>query len=77
MFHVPLLRRVAFHARRIGSGVDRHFFITLLTAAPAGPQQAPAPTIWPGVARLPEGVIEKKGAKSIAWDELIEARLLS
>ena len=30
-FHVPLLRRVAFHARRIGGQVDRHFFITLLT----------------------------------------------
>lgn len=31
-FHVPILRRVAFHARRIGSGVDRHFFVSLLTA---------------------------------------------
>jgi voltage-gated potassium channel len=32
LFNVPLLRRVAFHARRIGQQVDRHFFITLLTA---------------------------------------------
>jgi voltage-gated potassium channel len=32
LFNVPILRRVAFHARRIGSQVDRHFFITLLTA---------------------------------------------
>ncbi|HEX3220701.1 MAG TPA: hypothetical protein VHU77_11910, partial [Candidatus Limnocylindria bacterium] len=32
LFHVPLLRRFAFHARRIGSNVDRHFFTTLLTA---------------------------------------------
>ncbi|MEP6470240.1 MAG: NAD-binding protein [Chloroflexota bacterium] len=31
-FHVPLLRRVAFHARRISNQVDRHFFFTLLTA---------------------------------------------
>jgi voltage-gated potassium channel len=31
-FHVPILRRVGFHARRIGSQVDRHFFTTLLTA---------------------------------------------
>ena len=31
-FNVPILRRVAFHARRIGSQVDRHFFTTLLTA---------------------------------------------
>ena len=30
--NVPILRRVAFHARRIGSQVDRHFFTTLLTA---------------------------------------------
>jgi voltage-gated potassium channel len=30
-FHVPFLRRVAFHARRIGGQVDRHFFVTLLT----------------------------------------------
>ena len=30
--HVPLLRRVAFHARRIGGQVDRHFFLTLLGA---------------------------------------------
>jgi voltage-gated potassium channel len=32
LFNAPLLRRFAFHARRIGSQVDRHFFITLLTA---------------------------------------------
>ena len=31
-FHVPILRRVSFHAKRIGSQVDRHFFTTLLTA---------------------------------------------
>jgi voltage-gated potassium channel len=31
-FHVPLLRRVAFHARRISNQVDRHFFLSLLTA---------------------------------------------
>ena len=31
-FNVPILRRVAFHAHRIGSQVDRHFFTTLLTA---------------------------------------------
>jgi voltage-gated potassium channel len=31
-FNVPILRRVAFHAKRIGSQVDRHFFTTLLTA---------------------------------------------
>ena len=30
--NAPLLRRIAFHARRIGSQVDRHFFITLSTA---------------------------------------------
>jgi voltage-gated potassium channel len=30
--NVPILRRVAFHARRIGQQVDRHFFTTLLTA---------------------------------------------
>jgi voltage-gated potassium channel len=30
--NVPILRRVAFHARRIGSQMDRHFFTTLLTA---------------------------------------------
>ncbi len=32
LLNVPLLRRVAFHARRIGQQVDRHFFLTLLTA---------------------------------------------
>jgi voltage-gated potassium channel len=31
-FNVPILRRVAYHARRIGSQVDRHFFTTLLAA---------------------------------------------
>ena len=30
--NVPILRRVAFHAKRIGAQVDRHFFTTLLTA---------------------------------------------
>ena len=32
LFNVPLFRRMAFHARRIGTQVDRHFFTTLLTA---------------------------------------------
>ncbi|HEX6140484.1 MAG TPA: NAD-binding protein [Candidatus Limnocylindria bacterium] len=32
LFNVPLLRRFAFHARRIGQQVDRHFFFSLLTA---------------------------------------------
>lgn len=32
LFNAPLFRRFAFHARRIGSQVDRHFFITLTTA---------------------------------------------
>ena len=32
LFNVPLLRRVAFHAKRISTQVDRHFFISLLTA---------------------------------------------
>jgi voltage-gated potassium channel len=35
IFNVPILRRVAYHARRIGQQVDRHFFITLLTAVAA------------------------------------------
>jgi voltage-gated potassium channel len=35
LFNVPLLRRVAFHARRIGQQVDRHFFISLLGAVAA------------------------------------------
>ncbi|HET6380766.1 MAG TPA: NAD-binding protein, partial [candidate division Zixibacteria bacterium] len=30
--NVPILRRVVYHARRIGQQVDRHFFTTLLTA---------------------------------------------
>ncbi len=33
--HVPILRRMAFHARRMGSGLDRHFFISLLSAVAA------------------------------------------
>jgi len=33
--NVPLLRRVSFHARRIGSQLDRHFFVSLLTAVAA------------------------------------------
>ena len=32
LFAAPLLRRIGFHARRIGSQVDRHFFTSLLTA---------------------------------------------
>jgi voltage-gated potassium channel len=32
LFAAPLIRRVAYHARRIGSQIDRHFFITLTTA---------------------------------------------
>jgi len=32
LFNVPLLRRVAFHAKRISAQVDRHFFVSLLTA---------------------------------------------
>jgi voltage-gated potassium channel len=32
LLHVPLLRRVAFHARRITSQIDRHFFLSLLSA---------------------------------------------
>jgi voltage-gated potassium channel len=32
LFNVPIFRRVAFHARRIGSQLDRHFFTSLLTA---------------------------------------------
>jgi voltage-gated potassium channel len=35
LFNVPILRRVAYHARRIGQQVDRHFFLTLLTAVAA------------------------------------------
>ena len=33
--NVPLLRRVTFHARRIGRQLDRHFFFSLLTAVAA------------------------------------------
>jgi voltage-gated potassium channel len=32
IFAAPFLRRIGFHARRIGSQVDRHFFITLTSA---------------------------------------------
>ena len=32
IFAVPLLRRIGFHARRIGGGMDRHFFTSLLIA---------------------------------------------
>jgi voltage-gated potassium channel len=32
LFAVPLLRRIGFHARRIGGGMDRHFFTSLLSA---------------------------------------------
>lgn len=35
VLHVPLLRRVAFHARRIGGQLDGHFFVSLLTAVGA------------------------------------------
>ena len=30
-FNVPLLRRLAYHARRISGSVDRHFFVSLAT----------------------------------------------
>lgn len=32
IFAAPFLRRIGFHARRIGGEMDRHFFITLLSA---------------------------------------------
>ena len=32
LFAAPFLRRVGFHARRIGGQMDRHFFSSLLTA---------------------------------------------
>jgi voltage-gated potassium channel len=32
LFAAPLLRRIGFHAKRIGNQVDRHFFVSLLTA---------------------------------------------
>ena len=32
ILNVPLLRRVVFHARRVGGKLDRHFFTSLLTA---------------------------------------------
>jgi voltage-gated potassium channel len=32
LFSAPLLRRIGFHARRIGGQMDRHFFTSLLGA---------------------------------------------
>ena len=32
LFAAPLLRRIGFHAKRIGGQMDRHFFTSLLTA---------------------------------------------
>ena len=32
LFAAPFLRRIGFHARRIGAQMDRHFFSSLLTA---------------------------------------------
>lgn len=32
LFAAPLLRRIGFHAKRIGAQMDRHFFSSLLTA---------------------------------------------
>ncbi len=32
LFAAPLIRRIGFHARRIGGQVDRHFFTSLLTS---------------------------------------------
>ena len=32
LFAAPLLRRISFHAKRIGGQMDRHFFASLLTA---------------------------------------------
>ncbi len=32
LFAAPLLRRMSFHAKRIGGQMDRHFFASLLTA---------------------------------------------
>ncbi len=32
LFTAPLIRRIGFHARRIGGQMDRHFFASLLTA---------------------------------------------
>jgi voltage-gated potassium channel len=31
IFAAPIMRRIGFHARRIGGQVDRHFFVSLLT----------------------------------------------
>jgi len=35
IFAAPLLRRIGFHARRIGGEMDRHFFTSLLSAVVA------------------------------------------
>jgi voltage-gated potassium channel len=35
LFSAPLLRRIGFHARRIGGQMDRHFFFSLLGAVVA------------------------------------------
>jgi hypothetical protein len=35
LFAAPLLRRIGFHARRIGGQMDRHFFNSLLTGISA------------------------------------------
>jgi voltage-gated potassium channel len=32
LFSAPLLRRIGFHAKRIGGQMDRHFFVSLLIA---------------------------------------------
>jgi voltage-gated potassium channel len=32
VFAAPLIRRIGFHAKRIGGQMDRHFFVSLLTA---------------------------------------------
>lgn len=32
IFATPLMRRIGFHAKRIGGGMDRHFFTSLLMA---------------------------------------------
>jgi len=32
IFAAPFLRRIGFHARRIGGEMDRHFFTSLITA---------------------------------------------
>jgi len=35
LFAAPFLRRLGFHARRIGGQMDRHFFSGLLTPSSA------------------------------------------